>query len=151
MSSEELRARVEASGLWRLLGMRVKSAGGGRAELEVTLSDRLREPHGGAANGVVCAMIDSAVGVAIATRLEPHLRPVTVQLRVSHLLTAETDDLTAAARVVHLDGEVGVGTAEVRDAKGRLVAHGTATYLIGSSRPGGGGPALSGDTGPAIP
>lgn len=134
MSPEELRARVESSGLWRLLGMRVKSAGGGRAELEVTLSDRLREPHGGAANGVVCAMIDSAVGVAIATRLEPHLRPVTVQLKVSYLLPAETDDLTAAARVVHLGEDVGVGTAEVKDGNGRLVAYGTATYLIGEGR-----------------
>lgn len=130
----ELRARVEDSGFWRLLGMKVKNVEEGKAELVLTLSDEVREPYGAAPNGVITSLIDSAVGVAVATRLKRDMRPVTVQLKVSFLLPAERGNLTAVATVVHQGEDVSVGIAEVKDESGRLVACGMATYLVGEAR-----------------
>lgn len=130
MLVEELRARVEKSGFWGLLGIKVKSVECGKAELVLTVSDEMREPYAAVSNGVITSLIDSAVGVAVATRLKQDMRPVTVQLKVSFLLPAERGNLTAVASVVHQGEDVSVGIAEVKDESGRLVACGMATYLV---------------------
>ncbi len=130
----ELRARAEGSGFWRLLGMRVGKVEEGKAELALTVSEEMMEPDGTASKGVIASLIDSAVGVAVATRLEPGMRPVTVQLKVSFLLPVKRGDLRAVATVVHQGEDVSVGIAEVKDESGRLVACGMATYLVSEAR-----------------
>jgi uncharacterized protein (TIGR00369 family) len=97
-------------------------------ELKVTQS--LTQNAGVAHGGVAASLIDSAVGLALCTLIEPKQLITTVEMKVNYLAPAPRGILKAKGKIIHNGKRIAVGEAEVRGRDGTLVAKGLATYMI---------------------
>jgi uncharacterized protein (TIGR00369 family) len=94
----------------------------------------LIEPHklnllGTLHGGVTATLIDAAAGVAIISLLGG--RPATtVELKVNYLRPATHGKVHARSRVVKLGKTLAFATVDVKDSHGRLIATGSATYMV---------------------
>lgn len=130
---QHLRAMPQRQPYWRLLGITIDELGEGFARLRLPLEESVRNAGGPAHGGALASLVDTAVGVALDTLLDPSdpafAGHTTVEMNVSFLEAAWGEAL-AEARIVRLGGSLAVGEAEIRDRQGRLVAVGRATYMI---------------------
>jgi len=114
------------------LELRVLQAHAG--EIELSLPVTPRHVHAG---GVLCgqtmmAACDTAMVLAVMTRIGDFKPMTTVQLQTSFLRpVAGTDaEVRIVARVLRLGKSLAFGEIEVLDASGRLAAHCTTTYAL---------------------
>jgi uncharacterized protein (TIGR00369 family) len=133
-----VRARAHENRFWRHLGVEVEAAGEGWVRLRVSARDELRNAAGAPVHGgVLSALVDMAVGGALSTMHDDSaggIGQTTLDLNVSFIGAAD-GDLTAEGRILRRGRTVAFGETTVRDAMGRLVAVGRATYMIVAARP----------------
>lgn len=132
-----VRERAVANRFWRHLGVEVEEAGEGWVRLRVPARDDLRNAAGAPVHGgVLSALVDMAVGGALSTLHEEAAGGVgqtTLDLNVSFLAAAD-GDVVAEGRILRRGRTVAFGETTIRDATGRLVAVGRATYMIVGAR-----------------
>lgn len=130
---ERVRARARDNSFWRYLGVEVAEASEGRVRLLVRARDELRNAAGAPVHGgVFSALIDMAVGAALATMHEASaggVGQVTLDMNVS-FIGAGTGDVYAEGRIIRRGRSVAFGEASITDAAGKLLAVGRATYMI---------------------
>jgi uncharacterized protein (TIGR00369 family) len=135
-----VRERTQENRYWRHLGVEVDDAGDGWVRLRVAVRDELRNAPGAPLHGgVLSALVDMAVGGALATTQEQAAGGVdqtTLDLNVSFLAAATGGTVLAEARLLRRGRSVAFGEARITDETGRLLAVGRATYMILSRRPG---------------
>lgn len=125
----EIRRRFAAVGAVRLLGMEVAKLGPGRASL--TLDTRPRHSHAeGIHGGVLAALADTALAMALLTRLSLHDAISTVEMKINYLSPHRRGRLRAEARVLRLGKRLAVGEVEIRNSSRELVAKSLLTYSI---------------------
>lgn len=140
LNKEALQAIVDRSSFNRWLGMKVDEVLEDSVRLRITWRDELissperQSIHG----GVIAALIDCAADYVIAAHLG-HAVP-TIDLHIDYHRVARPGDLVAEAGITHLGSTMGVATARVTDAQGKLVASGRGLYMA-AARP---APATSG-------
>jgi uncharacterized protein (TIGR00369 family) len=127
---EELKERVRNSPFHRWAGVELVSVGGGRGELAMQLQDHHFNPQGIVHGGIISAMADTAIGLALRSRLPAGMTHRTAQLNVHFLAKGEGDRLVGRGRAVHLGRRMGYGEAEVLDGTGRVLARATATFIV---------------------
>lgn len=131
---EQLRARVARSAFHRSFGMEVDEASRG----EVVLGWEAREEHlnlqGLVHGGVVATLLDTAMGLAIRSVLDPGRRHVTIEMGVHYLRPAHPGRLRARGRVARIGREIAFADAEVIDAQERVLARATGTFSVGHER-----------------
>ena len=125
-----IRQVVAKMPFYQFMGIRLTKLGWGRSEIRMKVDQGLTQLAGFAHGGVSASLIDSAVGLAICTLIGRRIRITTIDLQVNFVAPAKPGSLTARGRVVHQGRRTAVGDAEVLDESGKLVAKGTATYLI---------------------
>jgi len=115
-----------------LLGMSLVEVEHGRAVFTVTPDESMFNPIGAVHGGIVCTMLDSALGCALHTTLPAGKGYTSVEIKVSYLkaVRPESGLLTATGRVVRAGSRVGFTEGEVRDASGAIVATATSTLLV---------------------
>lgn len=89
-------------------------------------------PLGGIHGGWTSGIMDSAMACAIHSVLRPGEGYATVELKV-HLVRGirpDTGELFCEGRLVHRGGTLATSEGFLRDAAGKLYAHGTETCLI---------------------
>ena len=103
-------------------------------EVVLTLPVAPKHVHGG---GVLCgqsmmAAADTAMILAICTRLGEFKPMTTVQLQTSYLRPIPGDAGTArvVARVLRMGRKLVFGEIQISDARGELAAHATTTYAL---------------------
>ena len=121
---------VPDSNFWHLLGMSVEKREKGKATVVLPVSDKLRQLYRVVHGGAIASLIDSVIGVAANTLLPPGKRAATVEMNVNYMLPVTGGRLTATATILQQGKRIIVGTAEVHDDQGRLVACGRATYIV---------------------
>lgn len=114
------------------LGFEGFAVGPGWARFSLTPAEHHYNPIGSVHGGVAATLLDSALGCAVHTTLDPGVRYTTVDLRVTFVkpLTATTGPVRCEGRVIHVGSRVGTAEGRITDADGRLYAHGTATCLV---------------------
>lgn len=122
--------------MWRLLGMGIDELTDTSVTLGVTPVDAHANEAGIAHGALVAAMIDSATGSMLRTRVPVGARAATVDLNISFVraVTRGTGRLRCTATVVHSGRRIAVVTADVTDLDGRVYATGRATYSIAPPR-----------------
>lgn len=110
--------------------MHLTKLGKGRAEMRVKVMNQLTQDAGVAHGGVVAALIDSAVGLALCTMLKSQELITTVELKVNFIAPAQPGFLKASGYILHKGKRIAVGEAEVRDQGRTLIAKGLVTYII---------------------
>ena len=127
---EELRRRVETSPFHGWAGMELVSVGDGLAEVGVALQPHHFNPQGIVHGGIISAVADTSIGLALRSKLPAGMTHRTAQLNVHFLAKGEGDRLVGKGRAVHLGRRMGYGEAEVQDATGRVLATATATFIV---------------------
>src|SRR3954471_20946069 len=113
-----------------LLGFELAEVEEGRAVFAVTPQEFHYNPIGVVHGGLAATLLDSAMGCAVHSTLEPGVGYTTLELKVNYVraITRETGRVVCEATVVHRGGTI--ATAEgrlVAEATGKLLAHGTTT------------------------
>jgi uncharacterized protein (TIGR00369 family) len=108
----------------------------GRVVFEGTPTERFTNPLGGIHGGWIAALLDSAMGCAVHTRLAAGQAYTTVEMKVNMVraVTPAMGKLRCEGRVLHLGKSIATSEGFVRDANGALIAHGTETCLIMAAR-----------------
>ncbi len=131
---EELRARVARSEFHRTFGMEVDDADHG----EVTLGWDARPEHlnlqGLVHGGVLATLLDTAMGLAIRSALEPGRRHVTIEMGIHYLRPAHPGRLRARGRIARIGREIAFAEADVVDVQDRVLARATGTFSVGRDR-----------------
>ena len=137
MSDDRLLELVAAGSVayWQTLGITVEAAHEpGHVTLRLAMRPELGTRradvmHGGA----IGSLVDAAAGAATATLRreddETWTGQATTDLNVT-FLNAATSDLTAEGRVLRSGRSVAFVQVDVRDAEGKAIAVGRATYMI---------------------
>lgn len=113
-----------------LVGFEVATVGPGRAEARLTVGPDHLNPHGVVHGAVLFALVDTAMGGAASSVLEPGQRPVTIEIQLRFLrpvlagsLRCEATVLKPGRRVVHLEARV-IGD------DGKVVATGSGSFAV---------------------
>src|SRR5919205_3655569 len=95
---DELRERVRASPFHRWAGMELLQVGGGTAEVVLTLGDHHFNPQRIVHGGMIAAVADTAIGLALRSMLPAGMTHRTPQLNVHFLAKGEGDRVSALGR-----------------------------------------------------
>ena len=95
-----------------------------------------REEHynamGAVHGGILTTVLDTVMGCAVQSKLEPGIAPVTIELKSSfvHPVTLASGVLRAEGSVVHPGSRVATADARLEGEDGTLYAHASSTWLI---------------------
>lgn len=87
-------------------------------------------PQGIVHGGIITALADTSIGLALRSRLRAGLTHRTAQLNVHFLAKGEGNQLIGRGRTLHLGQRMGYGEADVLDGEGRLLARATGTFIV---------------------
>jgi acyl-CoA thioesterase len=132
---ERLQAVIETRDIGPMLNtmqQRVVSVADGEAVVEGTPGVQFNNYMGRIHGGYLAALIDTAMGWAVATKMEPDTGFGTVDMSVKYVRKFEvaTGPVLATARVVHAGRTMITTECKVADAKGLVYAHGLGTFLV---------------------
>jgi uncharacterized protein (TIGR00369 family) len=115
-----------------LLGMEVVEVGHGFATFALEPDARMLNPIGSVHGGIAATLLDSCMGCAVHTTLEPGLGYTTAQLNLHYLRSMQPGmgRVTATGTVLHRGRKQATAEAKLVDADGRLLAHGTTICLV---------------------
>ena len=114
------------------LGLRVLRAGAGEVVLSLPVASRLVHSGGVLSGQAIMAAADTAMILAIATKIGGFKPMTTVQLQTSFLrpVAGDSGEAQVIARVLRLGKNLVFGEIEVFNVKGELCAHATTTYAL---------------------
>jgi uncharacterized protein (TIGR00369 family) len=126
----------EASGMARLMNMRLVEVSEGRAVFAVEPDERHYNGIGIAHGGLAATLLDSALGCAINTAMPAGRVFTTLEMKINYVrpMRRETGEVRCEARVLHAGGRVATAEGRIVDASGKLYAHGTATCMLFRAR-----------------
>ena len=127
---EHLKDRVRDSPFHRWAGLELVSIGQGRAELRMNLEPHHFNPQGIVHGGIITAIADTAIGLALRSQLRAGLTHRTAQLNVHFLAKGEGKVLIGQGRALHLGERMGYGESAVLDGEGRLLARASGTFIV---------------------
>ena len=113
---------LELAPITELLGVRPHALGEGRAVVTMEAGERLHNAMGILHGGVFLDLADVAMGVAMATRVEPGESFSTIHSDVSYLRPVTEGVLTARARVIQRGRTTAHLECEIEDGSGRTLA-----------------------------
>lgn len=118
-----------ASPFLRELGVVLAERDAGFVRLEITVAERHLRTRGIAHGGVIASLLDTAMGVAVSTKVPEGCFPVTAQLNVNFIRPAwDGEDLHIEGKVRHSGRTTAVAQGEIRTDSGVLVATSSGTF-----------------------
>lgn len=117
------------------LGIEILEVGGGTASLRLELTEHLCNRRGVAHGGALASLLDSALGAAVISSMEPQEWCGTLQISIQYNEPARHGPLTAAGRLVRRGRRVAFAEGEVTDARGSVVARAHGTWTIWPTHP----------------
>jgi len=128
---ERVNQLVNRSPYFDLLTMKIVKVSTGFSELEIDLAQKHLQPFGFVHGGVYASIIDAAAFWSLFYDIEdPDTGVTTVDLTVNYLAPTVSGKLIAKGRQIKMGKTLGYADAEVTDASGRLLAHGTSTVIL---------------------
>ena len=133
----DIAARLARSPFHRWVGIELVRAEPGEVEVAIRVEEHHLNLLGTVHGGVIAALADTAMGLAVRTLAHPGTAHVTAQLDVHYLAPGRRGRVCAVGRLV-AGGDVRYAEADVFDPRGRLLARASATFVAaGGGRPGG--------------
>ncbi len=136
------KSRVNTFPFVKMMGMRLRSAADGRSVMECRVRPILKNSAGTLHGGVMGALVDMSVATALRSVMPLPSQMTTVEYKVNFLKPVGTGTITAHGAILRLGRTIAVGSTEVRDADGEVVAFGSATYYMRNVRAEAGGPVI---------
>lgn len=116
----------------RLIGFRMAVAESGRIVMELDPEESLENTIGLLHGATAAALLDTAMGCAISTRLPAGQTSVTLDLKLTYLrpLSVKSGTIEAEGRLIKLGRQTSYTEGFVRDGTGNLAVHATATFSM---------------------
>lgn len=133
---ERIRALVEGrtdyKGIVHTLGLRGIAAEEGFVVFEGTPSPAVYNPMGAVHGGYAATLLDTVMGLAVATRLAHDQGFTTLELKVAYhrAMTEKTGPVRAEGKVVTFGRRAAFTEGRIVDDKGNLYATATSTCLV---------------------
>lgn len=121
----------------RLIGFEMRLAEPGRIVMELDPDESLENTIGLLHGATAAALLDTAMGCAIATMQPAGQTSVTLDLKLTYLrpLSVRSGTVSAEGKVVKLGRQTSYAEGFVRDSAGNLAVHATATFtMIGGEK-----------------
>jgi uncharacterized protein (TIGR00369 family) len=121
----------------RLIGFRMAVAEPGRIVMELEPHQALENTIGLLHGATAAALLDTAMGCAISTRLPAGQGAVTLDLKLSYLrpLSVRSGIISAEGKLIKLGRQSSYAEGFVRDGSGNLAVHATATFSMIADAP----------------
>lgn len=115
-----------------VLNMRIVEAQLGRVSLVGSPDQRAYNLIGTVHGGWTATILDTAMGLAVLSQLEPERTFTTIDIRVNYLrgVTRATGDVHAVGRVVNAGRRLAYCESTLCDGAGKLFAHATSSCMI---------------------
>ena len=126
---EALEKGAQPIPLGETLGFRIASVTRGEAVIEIETTAAHANPMGTLHGGVLCAIADSAMGIAHATTLVEGETTTTLELKINFLRPVWTDRLRAVGKVIKAGKTISLVECDVFDSQDRLVARSSSTCM----------------------
>ena len=128
---DKVNQLVNRSPYFSLLSMKISKVGAGFSELEIDLAEKHLQPFGFVHGGVYASIIDAAAFWSLYYDIDDQDTGVTtVDLKLNYLAPAVSGKLIAKGCQIKMGKTLGYAEAEVTDARGRILAHGTSTVIL---------------------
>jgi uncharacterized protein (TIGR00369 family) len=116
----------------KLVGMTLAEVGEGTATFTCEPGEYHYNPLGIVHGGLISTLLDSALGCAVQTTLPAGVGYTSIELKVSFLrpISRDSGTLRCVGRVVKPGRRVAFAEAELKDARGALVATATSSLLV---------------------
>jgi acyl-CoA thioesterase len=114
----------------RLLSMKILEASDGRAVLTMPFYMDYAQGGGLMHGGALVSLADTAVVMAIKSVIPPLSHFATIHLESKFHAPIKQGMVTAKARVVHWEGRILKGHAEIYDDEGRVAMEFTSTFKV---------------------
>jgi uncharacterized protein (TIGR00369 family) len=107
----------------------------GRVVFSGTPDARYFNPLGTVHGGYAATLLDSCMGCAVHSVLAPGQGYTTLEIKVNYVraMTPQTGPVFAEGRVLHAGRQAATSEGFLRDADGKLIAHGTTTCIVFTS------------------
>jgi uncharacterized protein (TIGR00369 family) len=124
--------RLPPPPLARLIGFRVSVVEPGRIVMELDAREDLENTIGLLHGATAAALLDTAMGCAVSTRLPAGQGSVTLDLKLTYLrpLSVRSGTIAAEGKLIKLGRQASYTEGFVRDGKGDLAVHATATFSM---------------------
>ncbi|MBR0713338.1 PaaI family thioesterase [Bradyrhizobium liaoningense] len=115
-----------------LIGFRMSIVEPGRIVMELDPREDLENTIGLLHGATAAALLDTAMGCAISTRLPAGQGSVTLDLKLTYLrpLSVRSGTIAAEGKLIKLGRQTSYTEGFVRDGKGDLAVHATATFSM---------------------
>jgi uncharacterized protein (TIGR00369 family) len=127
---EGLKERLRETAFYRWAGIELVDARPGEAEVAFEAGPQHVNIQGLVHGGMLATLADTAMGLAVRTKLEPGRRHVTVQLGVEFLAPGRQGKIIARGRSVKVGRQLGFAEADVVDERGRTLARARSTLSV---------------------
>jgi uncharacterized protein (TIGR00369 family) len=124
--------RIPPPPIAALLGFSIVEVSDGRATFAVVPDESHYNPIGVVHGGVAAALLDTAMGCAVQSKLPRGRAYTTLDVHVRYLrpLTSKTGRVLCTGVAVHAGGRVATAEGRVVDEAGKLYATGTTSCLL---------------------
>ena len=121
----------------RLIGFRMRVVEPGRIVMELEPHESLENTIGLLHGATAGALLDTAMGCAISTKLPAGQGSVTLDLKLTYLrpLSVKSGTIAAEGKLIKLGRQTSYTEGFVRDGAGILAVHATATFSMISEPP----------------
>ena len=113
----------------RLIGIDFVEGGDGKCTMRLEAEEQHSNPMGTIHGGIICDLVDAAMGVSFFTTLSEGESFTTLELKINFLRPFWTGTLLAHGQVVSRGRTVGLTECRVVDDQDRLIAHATSTCM----------------------
>ncbi len=137
MTLEDVRESARRSGFFQLLGMHIENAQDGIGGVRIHVDARLMHPQQIVHGGVIFALADTAMSMALISVLPPGTRFSTIEAKINYIAPVVTGELFAEGILVHRGRTMAVMESTVYNHKDEgkvLVARVLGTFHISTSK-----------------
>jgi uncharacterized protein (TIGR00369 family) len=120
---------IEPPPIAKLIGFAMTQIEPGRAVFELDVGPQHASPLGTVHGGVICDLVDAAMGCAHASQLEDGESFTTLELKINFLKPVWKGHLVAEGKVIKAGRTIGLVEGRVTDESGSLVAYATSTCM----------------------
>jgi uncharacterized protein (TIGR00369 family) len=124
-----IAGEAEPPAVAKLVGFTMTEVEPGRAVFEMDAGPQHASPLGTVHGGVICDLVDGAMGVAHAAALDEGETFTTLELKINFMKPVWSGHLRAEGKVIKAGRTIGLVEGRVTDGSGSLVAYATSTCM----------------------
>ena len=113
-----------------LLGFEITARGEGQCTSELAAGPTHLNPNGVVHGAALYALADTGMGGALSSLLDASQYCSTIEIKINYFRPAVVGRLRCETRVVHKGSRTSALESEIFDARGKLVARATGTFMI---------------------